>query len=298
MPPNFNFPNSDPTSDTIVLFDGNQSHWIKEHGYGRWYWAAALGDIALSALGIWLSFALYKNQLDGGIYIFMGAMISLVIPPFLIIIPFRKLVDGKELQDTMEHLASITGYSFSPSAPMEIMQGSLSGVGRDRRILNVFSGTYDNRPMLSFQYWYTINEGKYEVDRGYAVTKLQFAHALPRMQLVNATMVTIPHADMKSLQLEGDFQHHFLLYAAQGNEIEDLQIFTPDFMASLIDMYPSMNFECINNTLYLYDGITNGAISWGKLSKKNIVEFYAKLDFLISALSRFETKEHPDALSS
>ena len=54
------------------------------------------------------------------------------------------------------------------------------------------------------------------------------------------------------LQLEGDFNEHFTLYAPKEYEQDALYIFTPDFMALLIDEVAAYDVEIIDNYLFVY----------------------------------------------
>ena len=54
------------------------------------------------------------------------------------------------------------------------------------------------------------------------------------------------------MPLESAFQEHFEVYAPEDFDIETFEIFTPEIMATLIDMAKGYDFEFIQNRLYIF----------------------------------------------
>ena len=54
------------------------------------------------------------------------------------------------------------------------------------------------------------------------------------------------------LELEGDFATHFTLYAPRQYKHDAYYLFTPDFMAELVDEAGDFDVEIIDNYLFLY----------------------------------------------
>lgn len=66
------------------------------------------------------------------------------------------------------------------------------------------------------------------------------------------TVLNHLHINLRQYQLEGDFNHYFTLYGAEGAEIEVLRIFTPDVMAYLIDHYQDYSLELTPQHFFIY----------------------------------------------
>jgi hypothetical protein len=57
----------------------------------------------------------------------------------------------------------------------------------------------------------------------------------------------------QKMNLEGDFNTHFSLYAPKGYERDALYIFTPDLMALMIDSVGAFDAEIVDDLLYIYN---------------------------------------------
>ncbi|GAA3946832.1 hypothetical protein [Microbacterium soli] len=66
-----------------------------------------------------------------------------------------------------------------------------------------------------------------------------------------SSLLKRPRADQR-LSLEGDFDSHFRLYTPNGYETDALYVFTPDFMALLIDETGDLDVEIRDDHLVVY----------------------------------------------
>lgn len=110
-------------------------------------------------------------------------------------------------------------------------------------------------------------ESYYEKDNSnlirYGYIALELDRAMPHMILDsrsnNWKSFGIEESNIKSqfsrdqrIELEGDFASHFTLYAPNEYKTDAYYIFTPDFMAELVDEAGDFDVEIIDNYLFLY----------------------------------------------
>lgn len=105
-----------------------------------------------------------------------------------------------------------------------------------------------------FTYQCTTGSGKYEQIHSFTVARLALVKVLPHIMLLSKST----HSDVqekidhdKELKLEGDFSKYFKLLIESGQEIDVLQILTPDVMQALISYNQSEDIEINGNNLYL-----------------------------------------------
>ena len=198
-------------------------------------------------------------------------------------------------EDFKKRLASLFGFSYATSAGIQI--DTMFSPYINHYVSDIFNGIYHGKSIKSLSY--SFPAGKTAIISG--LTVIEFSHDLPQMQLVNGMKMwtlDMVHYKCKELDLEGNFQHHFLLYAPEGTQIEDLQIFSPDFMQTIIERFPDIAFECDGNKLYLMQGVQDAIVGHGRISKKSITYFFEEIDFLINKFSKFETEENADVSNS
>jgi hypothetical protein len=113
-------------------------------------------------------------------------------------------------------------------------------------------------------YTYSAQEGKRVRTYVYGYIRVELDRHLPHMVLDAVqnntrllgvdieTNLSIDFDPSQILQLEGNFNEYFTLYAPVGYERDALYIFTPDLMALLIDESSQFDAEIIDNNLYFY----------------------------------------------
>lgn len=69
---------------------------------------------------------------------------------------------------------------------------------------------------------------------------------------VSLTNLPVSMKNNQTLQLEGDFNKYFTLYAPVEYERDALYVFTPDLMAVLIDHVSSFDVEVVDDQLFIY----------------------------------------------
>lgn len=80
-------------------------------------------------------------------------------------------------------------------------------------------------------------------------THVPHLYLAPRTRVWNAMAPLVAIALDQRLQLEGDFDRHFTLYAPNGYERDALYVITPDLMALLIDELPGSHVEVHRDVL-------------------------------------------------
>jgi hypothetical protein len=277
--------------DIIDLRFDNQ-RWKHENPYPKWGWLIYLATVVLLIADVVLF------SVNGG---YVNVTLAIVPALFIVLlaasITVAILIKQKRHQDMrtamLQQFAGLLGYSYSlypPAGKGNLLLGAmaLSNGFSTVSIKDVFIGSHGERAAEGFSLFFYKGKVYYELK----FTKITFKKPLPAMLLVNAlTITSLDVGAWKELKLEGDFQKHFVLYAPQGSEVEDLEIFTPDFMEALIEQHPDASLKCVGNDLYISGSFRETVVDWGKISKKKLSDFLGEMDFLIAAFSRFEAKE-------
>ena len=135
------------------------------------------------------------------------------------------------------------------------------------QIYDLIAGVYHTVPLQAFTYSVYIRSGKsghwsymtvFEVDSPVILPEIVVQPELTinfngasQQGFTNMEFGTLL-GSYDSVQLEGDFNKYFKLYAAKGAQMETREILQPDTMAFLIDKYRSFGFEFTQNKFYLY----------------------------------------------
>lgn len=121
-------------------------------------------------------------------------------------------------------------------------------------------------------YRYVTGSGKNRQTHDYAYAKLPLGRHLPHMVLDSLQnnflgMTNLPDSfkEDQRLELEGDFNKHFKLYAPKQYERDALYIFTPDVMATMIDNGERYDMEIVDDTLYIYSQLPLDLLSAQRL---------------------------------
>lgn len=95
----------------------------------------------------------------------------------------------------------------------------------------------------------------------------------------------------KEMELKGDFNKYFTLFAPKGFQIEALQIFTPDFMALMQDQWPNFSLEFIGSQICIYH---KGQIA----TKIWLYKMYNLARHLLDALKPLLSRMQKDVLAT
>ena len=140
------------------------------------------------------------------------------------------------------------------------LPGMIFGIGHSERIADQIS---HKQHFELANYYYVTGSGKNQQSHDWAYLKIPLKRRLPHMVLdaqknnskvFGFSLSNLPVSFKKdqTLQLEGDFNNYFTLYAPKQYERDALYVFTPDLMALLIDETHQYDVEIIDDALYVY----------------------------------------------
>jgi hypothetical protein len=217
--------------------------------------------------GIWKGIReKYLPHLIGYIIVFF--LILIFVPYFLgeffvfsfvfFGISVYSIIQKKKREFTQAFGKSI-GFTYTETASIESVYGSLFDSMRGQRIYDVLTGNYQNIPIRIFSYSFSIgsnNTGRTSQPYAYTVFEATFAGSLPNILLFSKKHISVANdwfSENTTILLEGNsFNEYFKLRVPKGHEQEAYQIFTPDVMANLINGAHEYSFEFIGNKLYIY----------------------------------------------
>jgi hypothetical protein len=184
---------------------------------------------------------------------------QIIIFPAIAFAIFYGIIRQKAEDSFFEQFAKVNGFSFEKKALPSDLQGSLFFLGHSPVGRDLISGDYQQLPFCLFNYRYTVGYGKNSHAYIYTVFRLQYTLPLPPIFLASKRFIFggnflgSPSAAAKEkIQLEGDFNDSFNLWTKKGFEIETLQAFTPDVMATIEKSFTGCALEFINNQIYVY----------------------------------------------
>jgi len=218
-----------------------------------WHTITAIAATCVLEGAAWWVVSTYAIELTSStILVFFG--VPLLIPLIGI---WRVSLRMEQLFFT--ELARSLGFTYTPSAPLSTVSGSLFARGYDRELSHILTGTYRSLPFRLYNYTFTVQSGKNGVPVLYVVGEIDVQAPLP-------SILVRPHAalplfdvavikelpGMKALKAEGDFNKHFDVFVAEGAEIEALEVLQPDTMALLMTQYKDFGIESAGTKTYVF----------------------------------------------
>jgi len=151
-----------------------------------------------------------------------------------------------------QQIAELNGYDYQPKGFLET-KGRIFQIGDNRKFEDIIQGEFENHPLKLFTYRFITGSGKNRVEHHFTICELTFPTRIPNIVLDahNFSPYLSFDFNLKKLSLEGDFYKYFTLYCVPGEEIETLQIFTPDVMQDLIEKSPKYDLEFIGDRIYI-----------------------------------------------
>ncbi|MDR0957047.1 MAG: DUF3137 domain-containing protein [Candidatus Nomurabacteria bacterium] len=104
-------------------------------------------------------------------------------------------------------------------------------------------------------YEYTVESGKSRATHSLEFMSMMLPRRVPHLLLNSKrNMVSVPvyNYQVQKIELEGDFNKYFTVYAPPNYHVDALQILTPDVMQAFIKYGQKYDFELIGNKLYAY----------------------------------------------
>ncbi len=157
----------------------------------------------------------------------------------------------------MQQIALALGLSYVGHGDPASVAATELAAGHDKTMEDVMVGLYEEQPMRIYNYTRTIGYGRGSHTDIYTVFELTLSKSYPDIRLcpslpfLGGRMSTSASGEEKRIELEGDFNNYFSLYAPQGYDVQIRVIFQPDIMAQLIDKYQKYTIEIYQDKLYV-----------------------------------------------
>ena len=237
--------------------------------YKRWQFWGILAGVIISSITILILLGIYE---------------MLFIYPFSIIFLYFVLVESRIRVLFWKQFAELNGWKYKDRSDHNQEQGIMFRQGHGRIIYYCIEGLIDGRNFRIFNYNFSIGYGKHRKTYFYTIFAFRFNGTFPHIYLNNkANSYSIRVGE--SIPLPSEFEKSFSLSAPKEYEIEALEIFTPDVLASLLDNKFSHDVEFIDQEMIIFsDGQINNS---EKLEKefKRALELEELLD---EKLDRFK----------
>ncbi|MBC7869088.1 hypothetical protein H7X69_02840 [Candidatus Saccharibacteria bacterium] len=222
------------------------------------------GFIAMMVVVFYLTVVLAHETWTQFAFIGIG-LVCLVLSVWAYRFQQRKLLTTRV---RLHRFATANGLKYLPVTTDPPHSGIIFSVGRDRRAENrLMSGQANQYEIANYQYVTGSGKNRSVITYGYICVYLD--RNLPNMVLdskqnnirvFGAQLSNLPitfHKD-QILELEGDFNKYFTLYAPKEYERDALYIFAPDLMALLIDEASTYDVEIVDDRLYVYSNTSFG----------------------------------------
>jgi hypothetical protein len=200
------------------------------------YIAAWFGLIAVVSLGV-LANLLQLSFI--AIFLFFGVITSMVqVTKNRIWIQFA-VANGWSL-DTTVMANALVPYSLQ--------------FGHSQHYSPIITAVIENINCDVFTYNTTTGSGKYQETHYFTVAEVTVPKVLPHMVLRSkrgkSADMQDDFADHQTLQLEGDFNDYFKLEIVAGQQVDALQVLTPDVMQRLVSYSQAEDIEIAENGLF------------------------------------------------
>ncbi|HSX47585.1 MAG TPA: hypothetical protein VLF63_02310 [Patescibacteria group bacterium] len=285
---------STPAGVGIKIDDVNKSLW--QYVKKRKLWELILFAPLVIVWEIFLVFLIVKyfqsttnNSSNGG-----KGFGYLIAAPFVAFSSWLYKLK-KQFEDAfLEEFALANGYSFNKNGNVDETYGTIFRLKGDQRVSDVVIGNYDNNTIRLFIYELTIDKGRYQQRFQDTVIELDLHGQLPNLLMVNKKShygqidLAGTFGIKNTFKLEGDFNEYFTLYGQENNQIEALEVFSPDTMAIMEDESKHLTVEFSGDRVYIY---SNGFIT----NTKDLTQAFALAKQLIEKIAPLASRLQHDA---
>jgi len=157
----------------------------------------------------------------------------------------------------IKKFAKEIGFKYLGKGNISSVEGCIFEPGYTKRISDLIVGRDKDHEIRIFTYTFTVGFGKSAHTYSFTIFENTFSKNMPHILLEPKSLFFDPmdfgFVGGHEMTLEGDFNKHFSFTVEKEFEIEALQIFTPDFMADLMDTSKKFGFEFCKNKLYIYN---------------------------------------------
>jgi|GEM_PF-3137890 len=153
-----------------------------------------------------------------------------------------------------EEFALANGWQFDAEYSPEAMIPLSLQFGRNQSFSPVIVAQLGGVNAEVYAYETITGGGKSQQTWDFSVARVALPAALPHIMLRArkglGQEVRQDFADHESLQLEGNFQDYFSLQIEKGQELNVLEIITPDVMQTIVDLSQTEDIEILGNELF------------------------------------------------
>lgn len=250
-----------------------------EELYRRWQFWGTLAIAIISSIAL---------------LILSGDYDLIVLTPFIIVIFYVGFVEKKIRVLFWKQFAELNGWKYKDDSDLSQEQGIMFRQGHSRIIYHCVEGIIDERNFRIFNYNFSIGSGKHRKTYFYTVFAFKFNGTFPHIYLNNkANSYSIKIGE--SIPLPAEFEKFFSLSAPKEYEIEALEIFTPDVLASLLDDKFGHDVEFVNQEMLIF---FDGRISNFEQLDREFRRALDLEDLLDEKLDRFKTETIGDMPTS
>lgn len=226
--------------------------------------------------------------------ILSGDYDSIVFTPFIIIILYLDFVEKKIKVLFWKQFAELNSWKYKNHYDFNQEQGIMFRQGHSRITYHCVEGAIDERNFRIFNYNFSIGSGKHKRTYFYTVFTFRFNGVFPHVYLNNkANSYGIRIGE--SIPLTAEFEKSFSLSAPKEYEIEALEIFTPDVLASLLDNKFGHDVEFVNQEMLIF---FDGQIRNSEQLEREFKRALDLEDLLDEKLDRFKTENIGDMPTS
>ena len=179
----------------------------------------------------------------------------IVVAAVLSVLAFFATLSGGTRHIQMRKFAESNGFVFHRHEPPERLRGVLFDTGNSRNNHTVVQ-MHGNVRLGNYQY--TTGSGKSRTTHHWRYIEVPLPRNMPNLVLdstdnngIFGTNLPVRLQRSQRIELEGDFNRHFTLYAPQGYDVDVRYILPPDTMALLIDNLSTFDLEFIDDRLMI-----------------------------------------------
>jgi len=246
-----------------------------EELFKRWqFWSILAGVIISSVI----------------ILVLLGGHEMLFTYPFFFIFLYFALTVSKIRTLFWKKFAELNGWKYKESFGLKQGQGIMFRQGHDRHISHCIEGVIDGKNFRIFNYNFSSGLRKHRKTYFYTVFTFKFNGTFPHIYLDNKTnSYSIKIGE--SIPLPTEFEKSFSLSAPKEYEIEALEIFTLDVLASLLDNKFGHDVEFVNQEMLIF---FYGQISDSEQLEREFKRALDLEDLLDEKLDRFKFEQIGD----
>ncbi|MGH7237177.1 MAG: hypothetical protein ACREGF_01435, partial [Candidatus Saccharimonadales bacterium] len=200
----------------------------------------------------------------------------------------------KQFEDAfLQEFARDNNYDFDKNGTVDETYGSIFQAKGHQTVSDVVSGNYVGNSLRLFLYELVNGSGRNQQRYQETVMELDLHGQLPELLMTSkrsaSDQLVLPEFGTKNtIKLEGNFDQYFTLYAPAGNEIEALEVFSPDTMALMEDESKHYTVEFAGNRIYIY---VNGFVA----TTENLTSLFALAKKLIDKIAPLAARLQNDS---